>query len=65
MADFGISFFPDDEVIFTAYYASKSVIFDFQLINENYWEYLNHWRWIKRAYAAYLPPFELDPDVPF
>lgn len=65
MAEFGIKFFPSDGIILTIYYAGESLIFDFQLFNPNHWEYEDHWRWIKRAYADYLPPVEYDESIPF
>ena len=58
-------FYPTPGVLFIAYYASDSIIFDFQIINQNHWEYEDHWRWIKRAYADYLPKIEYDPSIPF
>ena len=51
MADFGISFFPVKGVLFTAWYAGL-VIFDFQIINQNYWLYDQHLHWVKSAWGA-------------
>ena len=60
-----IKFHPTPGVFFIAYYASDSIIFDLQIINQNYWDYRRHWQWVKAAYSPDSPPFEFDESLPF
>lgn len=63
--EFNVKFYPTPGVFFIAYYASDSIIFDFQIINQNHWDYRRHWQWVKAAYSPDSPAIIYDPSIPF